>query len=220
MFYICRSSLCACNYSRQFVQIVMTFEQTYPKKFELCVCMQLWKIIFVMYTKSSFSTLQHCALCYSKKLQPTLLPIITCTLVATCMTLGRLELSMKITLQHTLTFLATPEKLVFGLYTYIIWFLRSTTPPNLRLPQSFRELIEHHIPKRIPFLYAMGEWGSFICRFLYNTTFFVSDSKHLNLQMHVEPNTYKYIYNIYIYRVSYCDAIDISSGILWWKSDS
>jgi hypothetical protein len=40
-------------------------ELYYPRKFELCVCVQLWEIIHVPCTKSSISTLQCCTLCYS-----------------------------------------------------------------------------------------------------------------------------------------------------------
>ena len=40
-------------------------DQTYPRKFELCVCMQLWEIIYVPCMKSSISTSQCCNLCYS-----------------------------------------------------------------------------------------------------------------------------------------------------------
>lgn len=35
-----------CTYSRRFVCIVMNREETYPRKFELCVCVQLRKIMY------------------------------------------------------------------------------------------------------------------------------------------------------------------------------
>ena len=79
-------------------------ELYYPRKFDLCVCVQLWEIIHVACTKSSISTLQCYTLvildivtCY---INPLLLCIyiittklhkITCTLVATGMILWRVE---------------------------------------------------------------------------------------------------------------------------------
>ena len=45
--------------------LLRNYEQTYPKKFELCVCVQLWEIVRVPHMKSSISTLQCCTLCYS-----------------------------------------------------------------------------------------------------------------------------------------------------------
>ena len=38
---------CTCIYSLHFVHIVMKFEETYPIKFEPCICVQLWEIICV-----------------------------------------------------------------------------------------------------------------------------------------------------------------------------
>ena len=45
--------------------VLQLLDQTYPRMFELCVCVQLWEIICVFCMESSFSTLQCCTLCYS-----------------------------------------------------------------------------------------------------------------------------------------------------------
>lgn len=91
------SSICTYSYEN--------FEQTHPRNFELCVCVQLWKIICLPHMKSSISALQmlHCVLlhnvtCYTNLLShiyvnTTKISSITCTLLANNVMLQRLECS-------------------------------------------------------------------------------------------------------------------------------
>ena len=72
------------------------FEQTYMRKFKICVCLQLREIIHVSCMKSSVLAMQCCTLCYSIMSHTTLILLpscihvnttkfldITCTLIAT-----------------------------------------------------------------------------------------------------------------------------------------
>ena len=40
--YICQSIFCTCTYSHHFVHVGINVLQSYLRKFELCICVQVW----------------------------------------------------------------------------------------------------------------------------------------------------------------------------------